>query len=413
MSISRLPLLFVVLLDVMGQGLVIPVLTTILTDPAESILPPGTSAEKGQFLFGLTMGLFFLCWFFGAAFISKLSDFIGRRLGILICLTGAFVGYGLTICGLVFGSFSLVLAARMITGFTAGNQPIAQAALVDVSRNEEEKTRLMGFVVVAISLGLVAGPLIGGLFSSREILGQIASMQLPFYVAAGLVVTNAVLIVVFFREPSFVRRRPQVKITDVFLTLWEVTKRPVVLKVSAVFFCSQLALNSFFVFLDDYLESRFGFDTLQNSIILIVFGIAIAVTGAVIVGPITKHFPKRGIIYGTLVGMAAGLVMFLLNPIAALSYIMIVPFVVAWAVNYPVILTIFSGSVGPAEQGWVMGVTVALYTLGAGIISMVGGDFMAIDIRLPFLIAIGSVVLAGLLAISLWRGKSFKDLLSE
>ena len=103
--------------------------------------------------------------------------------------------------------------------------------------------------------------------------------------------------------------------------------------------------------------------------------------------------------------------MFLLNPIAALSYVMIVPFVVAWA--YPVILTIFSKSVGSAEQGWVMGVTVALYTLGAGIISMLGGNFMAIDIKMPFLIAIGSVVLAGLLAIALWRGKSFSDLLSE
>ena len=234
MSVARLSLLLVVLLDVMGQGLVIPVLTTILTDPAESILPVGTSAEKRQFLFGLTMGLFFLCWFLGAAFISKLSDFIGRRYGILICLTGGFIGYLLTICGLVFESFALVLAARMITGFTAGNQPIAQAALVDVSRNQEEKTRLMGFVVVAISMGLVAGPLLGGLFSSKALLGNIASMQLPFYVAAGLVVTNVVLILVFFREPSFVRRRPQVKMTDVFLTLWEVTKHPVVLRISAV-----------------------------------------------------------------------------------------------------------------------------------------------------------------------------------
>jgi MFS transporter, DHA1 family, tetracycline resistance protein len=201
-----------------------------------------------------------------------------------------------------------------------------------------------------------------------------------------------------------------VKITDVFLTLWEASKRPLVLKISAVFFCSQLALNSFFVFLDDYLESRFGFDTLQNSIVLIIFGIAIAVTGAVIVAPITKHFPKQRIIYGSLFAMAAGLALFIFNPIAFLSYFLIVPFVVAWAVNYPVMLTLFSGSVGPSEQGWVMGVTVALYTLGAGIISMVGGHFMAIDRNLPFLVAIATVSLAAVLVFTLWRGKAFRDL---
>jgi MFS family permease len=98
MNPAKTALLFVVLLDVMGQGLVIPVLTTILTDPSQSILPADTPTEKRQFLFGLTMGLFFLSWFFGAAFISKLSDFIGRHLSSCQSVSGLSLGRFLADC---------------------------------------------------------------------------------------------------------------------------------------------------------------------------------------------------------------------------------------------------------------------------------------------------------------------------
>jgi len=37
---------------------------------------------------------------------------------------------------------------------------------------------------------------------------------------------------------------------------------------------SQITLNSFYIFANDYLYSRFQFDTLQNSSMLIVFGAA-------------------------------------------------------------------------------------------------------------------------------------------
>ena len=408
--LGRLALLFVIALDVLGQGLVIPVLTTVLLDPGQTFLPTDTSVAKRQMYFGVTMGAFFFAWFLGAAYISKLSDFIGRKLGVLICLTGALTGYLLTVVSLFTTGFWLLVVARAITGFTAGNQPIAQAALIDASGNEQEKARFMGHVVVAISLGLVGGPLLSGLLSSKSLIGHFASLKLPFYAGGLLVVLSIAMVVAFFHEPQFERRKVRVRPTDVFLTLWHASQRPVVLRLSLVFFCSQLALMAFFVFIDDFLKSRFHFETLQNSIVLVVFGVAIAVSGAFFVPPLAKRFSKKRIIYGTLLTMVLGLVVFTWNPVANLSYVLLIPFVVGWAVNYPIMLTLFSASVAEAEQGWVMGVTVALYTLGATIISFVGGSLMAINIRLPFGVAMGAVVLAAILIVTLWRGQAFLDL---
>ncbi|MEM8953384.1 MAG: MFS transporter [Verrucomicrobiota bacterium] len=402
-------LLLVVALDVMGQGVVIPVITTLLLDEKETFLPQDTPENTRQTYFGIAMGAFFFSWFLGAAYIAKLSDFIGRKQGILICLSGAFLGYVLLIVSLYLNSFPILVASRILTGFTAGNQPIAQAALVDASTSESQKTKFMGLILVAVSVGLVLGPSLGGVLSDHSILGKFASEQLPFYGAGALILSNILLIILFFHNLNFERRPVTIKITDVFLTLYHAAKRPVVRKLSIVFFCSQLALNSFFVFLNNYLLRRFNFDTLQNSIVLIIFGVVMALASAFLVTPFTNRFTKKQVVSGSILTMTAGLILFLANPIPNLAYLSIVPFVAAFGVNYPVMLTFFSLSVSEKEQGWVMGVTVALYTLGAGLVSLLGGSLMALSIRIPFYIAIGSLILATLLVSLLWRTPDFDD----
>ena len=93
MSLSKFGLLFVVFVDVVGQGLIIPIINALVMDPASAFLPAGTPQDTRQFNFGLVIGLFYLSWFLGAVYISKLSDSIGRKNGILICLAGALFGY--------------------------------------------------------------------------------------------------------------------------------------------------------------------------------------------------------------------------------------------------------------------------------------------------------------------------------
>jgi MFS family permease len=83
---------------------------------------------------------------------------------------------------------------------------------------------------------------------------------------------------------------------------------------------------------------------------------------------------------------------------------------VAFAIGYPTQLALFSASAGAAEQGWIMGVTIALFTLGSGLISLVGGAMMAVDARLPFLTAIASFVLALVVIAGWWRSPDVRAL---
>jgi len=413
MKLTKFALLSVVFLDIMSQGLVIPILNTIIMSPAQDFLPKETSTATRQFDFGLTMAVFFLAWFFGAAYISKISDYIGRKAAMLICLFGALLAYALTIVALDTNSLSLLIIARILSGFTAGNQPIAQAALVDLSENEDQKIRFMGLVLLAISIGMVAGPLISGVTSDPALLGNFASVELPFYIVLAMVVANILLIIVYYREPPIERPAFAFKPAEIFTSLWHMVDRPLVLRLAPVFFFAQLALSGFYIFMDTYFFSRFQFDTLQNAFTMVVLGIALGTVSGFLIGPISARFGRLPLLYCGISLMATSAVLSIFNPSPALAYVLIATYFVAFAVYYPTMLTLFSSAVDDTEQGWVMGVTVALFTLGAGIISLLGGWLMSLNIHLPFIIAVLSAFIAmGLIAL-LWRGPDMQKLLER
>lgn len=403
MNLSKVALLFVIFVDVAGQGLIFPLINSLVSDPAVGFMPAGTSEATRHLSYGLVIGVFYLSWFLGAVYISKLSDSIGRKNGIMVCLAGALAGYVLTILAIALGSLWLMILGRAITGFTAGNQPIAQAALVDHSRDEAEKTRNLGYAVSAFSIGLIAGPLIAGLLSDTSLIGNIASLSLPFYVAFVLVLITMFLVVVFFDDKLDDRVPLQIRPLEIFLLLWQVRRHPVVLRLAAVFFCYMFVWNTFYVFIDAFLTSRFQLGTLGTSLAMLVLGATVALSSAILVASFNARFSRHVIIRGAATIMALASVLFIVSPSEFVVFVALVPLAAAFAVGYATFLSLFSASVDASQQGWVMGVTTALWTLGAGLTSLIVGELMGRDIDVPFFVAIAFSVLALVLIAILWR----------
>jgi len=402
MSLSKVSLALVVLVDVMGQGLFLPILATLLLDPQHAFLPQGTPQSDRHIYFGLVTAAFFFAWFLGAAYISKLSDMIGRKTGIQICLAGALLGYALIIVSLYVNSFWLLVIGRMVTGFTAGNQPIAQAAMVDLSRTPQERTRNLGLIVAAASIGLVAGPIFGGVFSSSALLGSYATLKLPFFVAAGLIAATMALVAVSFHDIRQDLRPFQFKPWEIFLVLWRALQRPTILRISGVYFCFMFVLNTLFVFMNAYLATRFGFGTLMNAVAMMVFGVCVGIASALLPSFVDRHTTKRRTIVTALAIYIGALLGFVLAPSGLVALLPVAVFALAFAVGYPTLLSIYSLSVDETEQGWVMGITTALFTLAAGLTSLIGGPAMAMAVQLPFLYGVAVAGLAILLVFATW-----------
>lgn len=404
MTVARIALLFVVFIDVLGLGLLLPILSSLMLDPAEGFLPKALSQGDRELRYGIVLGLFFLAWFFGAAFISKLSDYIGRKTAILICLCGGFVGYALTIAAIGSSNLILLIVARFIGGFTAGNQPIAQAALIDQAKDDRQRAQFMGQMVAAVSLGLITGPLLTAVLSSKFLMGDAASLTLPIYAANTLVVVNIVLIIVYFRETLDNRRRIDFGLSEVFLTLLRIRNHRVALRLAPVFFFAVLGFNGFILFLGDFLITRFGFGTVQNSIVMVILGATMGSISLYLVAPVFARYRQVTIMTVTISIMAVFITAFVFNPLAALAYVLVIPIIAAFGITYPTLLTMFSASVDSSRQGWVMGVCVALYTAGSGSVSIAGGSLMAFNPGLPLFIGIGSCLVSLMLIALFWRG---------
>lgn len=400
---ARFALLAVVFVDLMGQGLIFPIVNELVMDPKLVFLPVSTSLANRHYAYGLVIGTFFLAWFLGAVYIARLSDTIGRKNAIMICLTGALIGYVITIASLFLDSLWLLIVGRAITGFTAGNQPIAQAAMIDGSRDNSEKARNMGYIVAGSSAGLVSGPIIGGILSDQSIIGSFASLHLPFYCAALLVVATMVLVQISFTDIRKTRKRLQFRPLEIFTELLRIREKPIVARLCPVYFCFMTGHVTFFIFMNNYLTSRFEIGLFGNSMVMAAIGFTVAASSTYFVSPVLERIGKRRAVVIVTIVMSVCALLFVGTAIPAVTYVSAVVYYIGFGIAYPALLGIFSASVSADEQGWVMGVTTAGFTLAAGIMSLAGGAMMAINIHLPYFLVSLVCVFALVLMRLLWN----------
>ncbi|WP_271950636.1 MFS transporter [Ruegeria faecimaris] len=411
-KIAKITLLFVVFVDLIGQGLVFPIINSLIMETKSGFLPENTAMGTRHFYYGLVIGCFFLSWFLGVVYVSKVSDSIGRKNALLVCLGGALIGYALTIAALYLNSLLLLIVGRSITGFTAGNQPIAQAAMIDGSTDAADRDRNMGYIVTGVSFGLVGGPIIGAVLSDSALLGSAATLKTPFYGAFVLVLIAIFLVAAYFKDTRTEREPFVFRPRDITDSLIAVREHPMVLKIMPVYGLFMIANVTFYVFVDNFLTSAFGYGVIGGSMAMIVIGVALAFSSTFLVKPAQERFSKHQIIYVSLVVMVISGLGFAFSPSGVLSYVPVFFFYFFFGVSYPTLLGLFSSSVSDTDQGWVMGVTTAVFCLAGGVMSLIGGGLMSIDIRLPYYIVILTALLGLVGMHKRWKGKEIRELLA-
>ena len=172
-------IILTILIDVVGMGIVIPVLPFYV----ESF---GLSAFEMTLLFAV----FALFSFFSAPFLGALSDRIGRRPVLILSIASTALGW------FIFASaknpFFLFLG-RIVDGIAAGNFPIAQSYISDISKDDKERTANLGITGATFGIGFIIGPAVGAALGS-------ISPALPFWVVGILATANTVAAYFFLPE---------------------------------------------------------------------------------------------------------------------------------------------------------------------------------------------------------------------
>src|SRR5436305_4286409 len=183
----RSPLLVIfitVFLDLVGFGIVIPVLPFYVE---------GTKFNASPRMVGLLFASYSIMQLLFTPLLGRLSDRYGRRPVLFLSLLGTSAGF--FILGFATKLWML-FAGRIIDGITGGNISTAQAYIADVT-TKENRAKGMGLIGAAFGLGFVFGPAIGGILSRWGI-------NVPFLFAGGLAFANTILL--YFALPETVTK---------------------------------------------------------------------------------------------------------------------------------------------------------------------------------------------------------------
>jgi DHA1 family tetracycline resistance protein-like MFS transporter len=328
-----------VLLDVIGLGIIIPVLPTLISD-----LINGTISQAARYG-GWLMFSYAIMQFIFAPIMGALSDKYGRRPVLLIALFGHGIDYILmalspTILWLFIG--------RTISGITGASFTTASAYIADVS-SPEKRAQNFGLIGAAFGLGFIIGPVIGGL------LGQYGA-RVPFYAAAGLVLLN--WLYGYFILPESLpeeNRRPfdWIRANPVG-ALIQLRKYPVIAGLIGAMILLYLAGFSTQSTWSYYTMEKFSWNEAQVGFSLGVVGLLIAIVQGGLIRIIVPKLGQKRAVYAGLVLYALGFILFAFAPTGFLMLVFIIPSALGGLAG-PTIQGIMSGQVPAQEQGELQG----------------------------------------------------------
>ena len=201
-------LFIVVVIDVLGFGIVIPLIPYMAAQF-------GASPALNTWI----LGIYSFSQLLAAPLWGRLSDRFGRRPILLSSMLGACASYLM----LAFAhSVAALFVARALAGFMAGNLSAAMAYASDISR-PAERARTMGTVGAAIGIGFMLGPAIGGTLAGEQLQG--AGLMRPALVSAAASGLAMLLVLFVLPESQSAQQRRAHAGSEPRVRAWELLRR--------------------------------------------------------------------------------------------------------------------------------------------------------------------------------------------
>jgi DHA1 family tetracycline resistance protein-like MFS transporter len=209
------------------------------------------------------------------------------------------------------GNIWLLFLARIIDGLSGANISTAQAAIAD-STSEKTRTQALGLIGAAFGIGFTIGPVIA--FASLAASGN--DYHVPAFVAAAFSAGSLLLTAFWFKETLPAEQRGKVtrRAAVSFGSMMKALSHPQVGFLLALMFVQQFAFGGFENLFSLFSLSRLGLNASGNAIIFVFLGILITVVQGGLIGPWSRRYGDRWLIYLGLATVAVGLIFIAVAP---------------------------------------------------------------------------------------------------
>jgi MFS transporter, DHA1 family, tetracycline resistance protein len=335
------------LVDVMGWGLIIPVMPKLIAQ-LKSIEINDASSYGAWLLFAYAFTQF-IC----APLIGNLSDRFGRR-PILLC---SLLGFGIDYIFLALApTYGWLFVGRVIAGFTGASFTTAAAYIADIS-TPETRAKNFGMIGAAFGLGFIIGPGLGGLLAGFGI-------RAPFYAAAGLCLLN--FLYGYFILPESLdkeHRRPfEWKKANPLGSLRFLRRAPTIAGLALCYFLIYLAAMSVQGNWNYFTMYRFHWTEKLVGISLAVVGLLVGVVQAGLTRIVNPKLGNEKSIYIGLLLYTLGLVLFAFATQGWMMFIFLLPYCLG-GIAGPALQSTMAGHVKQNEQGALQGALTSLMSV--------------------------------------------------
>ena len=340
-----------VLIDIIGFGIIIPVLPQLLQQLLHVTDRTDISAISKPAIF-LTL-IYGLMQFIFAPILGSLSDRYGRRPVLLFSL----LGFGLDYIFLAFApSIGWLFLGRMISGITGASITTASAYMADIS-DEKNRAQNFGMIGAAFGLGFIIGPMLGGL------LGELGT-RLPFLVAAGLALVNALY--GYFVLPESLdmehRRAFDLKRANPIGSLKNLNKYPAVFGLIIALLFIYIAAHSVQSNWSFANINKFGWTPKTIGISLAVVGVLISLVQGLLIRVVNPKLGNEKSVYIGIALYALGLTLFAFATQGWMMFLFLIPYCLG-GISGPALQAIISLHVPKNEQGELQGSLTGLQSL--------------------------------------------------
>jgi multidrug resistance protein len=364
-------------MDLLGFGLVIPILPTYATQLGAS-----------SFEVGLVMAVYALMNFVFSPFWGTMSDRLGRR--PVIAFTVLITALGFLLLANAH-SLALLFAARMLAGIGSANIAASQAYITDVTP-PEGRAKALGMIGAAFGLGFIFGPPVGGFIKEHY------GMDAVGYTAMSLSLINLMLILILLPE-SLKEKDPNNKlelkpVTSAIKALRNERFRDLFITT----FIYIMAFSMMQITVALLWEQHYGLNEAHIGYMFAFIGLSSAIVQGGLVGWLSRTFgePKLMVIGSVLCG--TGL---LLTPFVPYAYFVPLAFIPMLLLAFangcmmPSISSLLSRNATNKEQGQVLGMNQSFGSLARIAGPTAGGFLYGLHFTGPYIA--GALLMVGAL----------------
>jgi MFS transporter, DHA1 family, tetracycline resistance protein len=385
---KRSPLLAIfltVFIDMLGVGIIIPVIPALFFNPATSILPTHISPTQTSLLYGLFSASFPFMQFFGAPILGALSDRYGRKPMLQISLIGTLIGYILFALAIHGGNLPLLFVSRIIPGFFGGNIAILYSAISDVS-DEQSKPKNFGLIGMAFGLGFILGPTIGGLLADKGLVSWFDNAT-PFWFTAILTLINLILAQFTFPETLTTFKNTEINPFSGIKNVMTSFQKPHLRSIFGVVLLHSLGFSTFNQFFSVYMIQKFGVTPKDIGMLYGWVGLFLVLTQGILVRRMSGKVAPTQILTYSLLGLSIILMctlvpqqtwlFFLTNPIMAICQ----------GLTAPNITATVSSRANPSEQGEVLGINQSMVSVGQVVPPLIAAYLNSLSPAFPIIMS--------------------------